>query len=467
MSFPVTGSLYSSRPVAASALATPAAPTSTPTASGNAGQPGNPMSSLYDMTGGSPSGDISSTLTQILGLVMSMMQAFSGGSAGTGSGGASTPSATPYGGSSTPTGSATPYSPSGSADAAAAGIPTPTGSETPSATPYPSPTGSGGGGGGGCQGGGHRGSKRHHGGGGYGGGGGNYGGGAPTPSGGGNYGGGAPTPSGGSQQPSPTGGGYSQPSPAGDNSQQSNSYGGGNQQPTASGGYGGGNQQPTPSGGYGGTPQGTPTPGGAATPTGGSTATTGAVNGGGPKQLLLKNNDTKPMKVGLFENTGPGMNPEIDNPQHVYTIQPGQQVSLSMPSSWQGRAQKLTGNASDPATWAELNFENKNGVDKTWYDESLIRGYNGALTISDGNGGNVAGTNKTILNGAPAGAVKTDSGGNKVIDATEGYNGQVNTAAEGYFNQAVGPQNAYVRHDDNGAVRTSDSNTLKVDFYGT
>ena len=173
------------------------------------------------------------------------------------------------------------------------------------------------------------------------------------------------------------------------------------------------------------------------------------------------------MTIGLFENTGPGMNPNINDPNNKYTLQPGQSITLSMPDSWQGRAQRLTGKADDPATWAELNFENKNGVSKTWYDESLIRGYNGALTIrpTHGNGG-VAGTNKSILAGAPAGALKKDANGNTVIDATESYTGTLNQDAINYFNQAVGNQIAYVRNFDNGAVRTSDDTSLTVDFYG-
>jgi len=216
-----------------------------------------------------------------------------------------------------------------------------------------------------------------------------------------------------------------------------------------------------------------PTPGDSSnngpTPAGQSgQALTGTVDGGGPKQLVLKNNDSKPMTIGLFENTGPGMNPNINNPNNQYTLQPGQSIVLSMPDSWQGRAQKITGKADDPATWAELNFEDKNGVSKTWYDESLIRGYNGALTISPTNGnGGVAGSSKAILSGAPAAAIKHDANGNPVIDATELYTGGIDQAAIDYYNQVVGNQNAYVRNYDNGAVRTSDDNSLTVNFYGT
>jgi hypothetical protein len=191
------------------------------------------------------------------------------------------------------------------------------------------------------------------------------------------------------------------------------------------------------------------------------------VNGGGPNELVLKNTDSKPMTIALFENTGPGMNPNINDPNNKFTIQPGQTLKLSMPSSWQGRAQKLGGKADDPATWAEINYEpgKDGGNNKIWYDESLIRGYNSAVTMKPTNSSEPGGgSDKSIIDGAPPEAVTTDAGGNKVIKATEGYDGSVNSSSENYLNSAVGNTNGYVRHDDDGAVRTTEDNSLTVTF---
>jgi len=204
-------------------------------------------------------------------------------------------------------------------------------------------------------------------------------------------------------------------------------------------------------------------------PGNGGNVQTDSVNGGGPNELVIKNTDSKPMTIALFENTGPGMNPNIDDPNHKYTVQPGQTLKLSMPASWQGRAQKLSGKANDPASWAEINYEpGQNGAPaKIWYDLSLIRGYNSAVTMrptDSTDNSEVAGTEKSIIDGAPPDAITTDAGGNKVIKDTEGYDGSVQQAAVDYFNSAVGNTIAYVRHDDDKAVRTTQSNSLTVTF---
>jgi len=204
-------------------------------------------------------------------------------------------------------------------------------------------------------------------------------------------------------------------------------------------------------------------------PANNTTVQTDSINGGGPNELVIKNTDSKPMTIALFENTGPGLNPNIDDPNHKYTVEPGQTLMLSMPASWQGRAQKLCGNANDPASWAEINYEpGQNGApSKIWYDLSLIRGYNSAVTMrptDSTDNSEVAGTEKSIIDGAPADAITTDAGGNKVIKDAEGYDGGTNQAAIDYYNSAVGNSNAYVRNWDHNAVRTTQNNSLTVTF---
>lgn len=392
---------------------------------GLTGTSSNPLASLYGSTGGSPSGsDMMTMLMQIMMMMMSMIGQLFGGGLGasaqsglspfdagsSGNSGASDPTATAGNSGFSDPGNA---GNAGSADDSSAGN---AGGAANYGSPSPGPA---------------PGNPYY---GGYG----HYHQYSPQPS---------PSASPSASYPSPTPAAY----PPGGS-------------PTATPSPGGYTPSASPSGSPSASPSGTPSGSPSASP---SASGAIAVDGGGPKQLVLKNNNSSAIQVGLFENTGPGMNPDIDNPNNVYTIQPGQQVTLSMPDSWQGRAQKLTGNGSDPATWAELNFEDKNGVNKTWYDESLIRGYNGALTISPTNGdGGTAGSSTPILSGAPSSTLTKDSNGNTVINATEPYSGGVNQDVVDYEDQSVGNTNAYVRNFDNGAVRTSDDNSLTVNFYG-
>jgi hypothetical protein len=228
----------------------------------------------------------------------------------------------------------------------------------------------------------------------------------------------------------------------------------------------------TPGGPFGG-PAPSPTTPSPTTPTPGAgdsgNVQTNSVNGGGPNELVLKNTDSKPMTIALFENTGPGMSPNLNDPNNRFTVQPGQTLKLAMPASWQGRAQKLSGNPTDPASWAEINYEpaKNGGNNKIWYDLSLIRGYNSAVTMKPTHAtddSELGGSSKSILAGAPADAVTTDAGGNKVIKDTEGFDGGTNQAAINYFNSAVGNDKAYVRNWDNNAVRTTEDNSLTVTF---
>lgn len=224
------------------------------------------------------------------------------------------------------------------------------------------------------------------------------------------------------------------------------------------------NQQPAPTIPD---PQGDTKPQGSDNPKSPVGGQTGAINGGGPNELILKNTDNEAATIGLFENFAPGMNPNITGPAATFTVQAGDSLTLSMPESWQGRAQKLGGAADDPATWAELNYENKNGEHKLWYDNSLIRGYNSAVTIKpthSNNPADVAGSGQSLLAGAPQDIITTDSGGNPVIKDVEPYTGGVNSNVENYLDSAEGNNNSYIRFDDHNAVRTSTDNSLTVTF---
>jgi len=193
-----------------------------------------------------------------------------------------------------------------------------------------------------------------------------------------------------------------------------------------------------------------------------------SIDGGGPDSTVLTDNTGKAMQVAYFENSGQGMNPNLGKPNAVFTLQPGETLDVAMPDSWQGRVQKWDGNTSDPATWAEVNFQSASGSTphQTWYDESVIQGYNGAMTISAGDGTESCGSSKDLIDGAPSDIVTTDAAGNQVIDQTQSYSngGATNQAAADYYDSALGNSNAYVLPNDNNAVRTTAQRSLDINF---
>ncbi|HEX6703364.1 MAG TPA: hypothetical protein VF169_01285 [Albitalea sp.] len=188
---------------------------------------------------------------------------------------------------------------------------------------------------------------------------------------------------------------------------------------------------------------------------------TGAVNGGGPNSLNLRNNTDQPMQVAFFRNLAPGEHPSFNGPEATFTIGAHQSMQVAMPEDWQGRVQKWSGNTQDNSNWAEINFEKS--TKKIWFDESDIPGRNSSIKITAPDGA-VAGSDKSILGSAPAGIVTTDSSGQRVIKAPQWFDGKTNHDAVNFLNGALGTSNAYVLPDDNNAVRTSSANSLTVDF---
>ena len=44
-------------------------------------------------------------------------------------------------------------------------------------------------------------------------------------------------------------------------------------------------------------------------------------------------------------------------PEQTINVSPGSSQVVSLDGGWEGRVQKLTGAAADPATWAEIHFD--------------------------------------------------------------------------------------------------------------
>jgi hypothetical protein len=237
---------------------------------------------------------------------------------------------------------------------------------------------------------------------------------------------------------------------------------GGSYGPDSTGGAGG---QDTTGGSYGPDSTGGSTGPDTQTPSG-----TASVDGGGPNETVLKNSTGKPMKVAFFKNLGPGLQPNLGGkPDAEFEIPAGQSLKVSMPESWQGRVQKWSGKTSDPASWAEINYEPKstNGdKNKIWFNVSLIQGYNSAMTITPTHGGASAGSNKSIIGNAPQGITAMDASGNPVILQSQPYTqgGSTNAGVTDYLYSQYGNSASYVLPDDHGAVRTSEDNSLTIDF---
>lgn len=151
----------------------------------------------------------------------------------------------------------------------------------------------------------------------------------------------------------------------------------------------------------------------------------------------------------------------LNGPEATFTIRPHESLQVSMPDDWQGRVQKWSGSTRDPSNWAEINFEGS--TDKIWFNESDIPGRNSSIKISAPDGP-VAGSDRSVLGGAPPGIVTSDSSGEKVIKSPQWFDGKTNHASVTYLEKALGTQNAYVLPDDNEAVRMSKANSLTIDF---
>jgi hypothetical protein len=186
-----------------------------------------------------------------------------------------------------------------------------------------------------------------------------------------------------------------------------------------------------------------------------------SVDGGGPNKLHLVNKTDKPMTVAFFRNLARGEHPNFDGAEAQFTLQPHQSKDVSMPADWQGRVQKYSGSTQDPSNWAEINFEKS--THKIWYDESDILGRNSSLKISSPDG-QVAGADKSILGQAPDSLKKVDSSGQTVLKSPQWFDGKTNQGAVDFLDKALGNTNAYVLPPDDDAVRTTNANSLTVEF---
>lgn len=175
--------------------------------------------------------------------------------------------------------------------------------------------------------------------------------------------------------------------------------------------------------------------------------------------MTVINQGPNAITVGFFQNNAP------DSPGFAsdltIALDPGTAETVTLPFGWSGRVQKLTGSVSDPATWGEVTFNGWQNL--VFMDVSYIRGNNGAMTLGDSSGP-LSGTSEDLLDEAPGDLQTTDSNGNTILPATEGYDGSIDWALIGYYAQH-GNGDGFVQSSDTQFIRASSDPNVVVTLY--
>ena len=164
-----------------------------------------------------------------------------------------------------------------------------------------------------------------------------------------------------------------------------------------------------------------------------------------------------------YANAGP-YQPGLGEAYKSVTVQPGKHALMALPQGWSGRVQLMSGsgNAADPASWSELTFQGWKSL--TWFDCSVIRGLNAALSMRASDGSSQAAIPAGTLEKAPHSIKMQDSGGRWVIKDTETYTGSVNQDAIDWLQQDLPPGAAYIRNWDNAATHATRDQHLVLEF---
>lgn len=174
------------------------------------------------------------------------------------------------------------------------------------------------------------------------------------------------------------------------------------------------------------------------------------------------NKGSKSITVGFFKNIGP-YQPSF-KPERTIKVAPRSSNKVKLGYAWEGRIQKLTGSPSDPATWAEINFDAKfKGM--TFCDISLIRGYNGAMEFSSQDGSLKTGFTKDIYPSAPKKFKRKDSGGYNVLESTQPFTGGTNQELVNYYRKVVSNGNSYILPDDHASSHGTKDKRINLTIY--
>lgn len=174
------------------------------------------------------------------------------------------------------------------------------------------------------------------------------------------------------------------------------------------------------------------------------------------------NKGSKSIRVGFFKNIGP-YQPSF-KAERTINVAPGSSLAVQLSRAWEGRVQKLTGLPSDPATWAEINFDAK-FMGMTFCDISLIRGYNGAMEFSSQDGLLKTGFKNNIYPSAPNQFKRKDSGGYDVLEPTQPFTGGTNQDLVNYYRTVVSKGNSYILPDDHASSHGTKNKRINLIIY--
>lgn len=152
------------------------------------------------------------------------------------------------------------------------------------------------------------------------------------------------------------------------------------------------------------------------------------------------------------------------------TLKPGESMSQEMPEGWAGNIRKST-NDQDIATLGEFKFgdnsagSNANGANQTYYDVSLIEGYNGNMTITPSGGGRTSGSSEDLLQGAPESVKAKDADGNTIGINKTTVAEQFNSEVVDYLRTKVDADESYVVPKDDLSTLGTQKNQLDVTFH--
>ncbi|CAF2504888.1 unnamed protein product [Rotaria sp. Silwood2] len=173
------------------------------------------------------------------------------------------------------------------------------------------------------------------------------------------------------------------------------------------------------------------------------------------------NRSSKPTRIGFFKNRGP-YQPSFDA-EKVIELKPHTSQLVKLEQGWEGRIQKLSGAAKDPATWAEIHFNAWKNM--TFADISLIRGYNGSMLFTSNDDTLRTGMTDDLWAEAPEKFKAKDSKGNNVLAPTEPYTGGRNEELVAYYRRRVTNGNAYLIPDDHASSHGTQDIHINLELY--
>jgi len=180
--------------------------------------------------------------------------------------------------------------------------------------------------------------------------------------------------------------------------------------------------------------------------------------------MEITNTGSQEITVGKFKNGDP-----TTDPSAKVTLQPGETSILHYANGETGFAAKADAAGVFQPNASRLEYEADADGKMKYPDVSYIDGRNASISLTDG-AGLVKGDGKSIAGNAPAGAVTTDSAGNKTIAGWYDGSAVQMLAGDAYMQAQLGTAGAYLHPDDDklgqgqNPMSATRSATIKVSF---